>query len=464
MAAIGLIILSVSVVIALIAPLVFPFDPIKTQVSGEQDQPEWVMLFPDGYYLSKNMVVVNDPAFNNPSSVQQFSYSVDNAQVPYYSVSWSQIGQTPPQGSLQVSSYSSSTVHVQVSRAFHYPYNGPPKKFAIRPGFAVRASGVSLSQPVFVRFFIDRIGGENYTLWSANVTQNGSWQAPRNTLISDQQDFKSSVGIISPLAASDVIFPSIGDYVYGFQAIFYGPGTVNVDNLGLTMLGTAFGIFGTDAVGADLFAQTFWGTRISLLVGLIASFIGITLGLIVGLVAGYKSGLTDEALMRFTDMILVIPVLPLLIVLIAVLGASIYNIILLLGFLSWMGFARVIRSQVLSLKERSFVEAAKASGSGTSRILVKHIFPNIVSLTYVNLALTVPAAILSEAALSFLGLGDPTVPSWGHILANAEAAQAVGSWWWILPPGLAIAILSLSFVLIGYSLDEIFNPRLRRRR
>jgi peptide/nickel transport system permease protein len=261
-----------------------------------------------------------------------------------------------------------------------------------------------------------------------------------------------------------VIFSSITDYTFGFQATFYGPSKINVDNVNLKLYGSAYGLLGTDDLGNDLLAQNTWGARISLTVGLLASFIGISLGLIVGLIAGYKTGLVDEVLMRTTDMVLVIPALPLLLVLIAVLGASIFNIILVIGFLGWMGFARIIRAQVLTLKERPFVEAAKAAGAGTRQILTRHVFPNIISLTYVNLALTVPAAILTESALAFLGLFDPNTISWGRILDNAEVAGSLSVWWWVIPPGLGIAIVSVSFVLIGYALDEIFNPKLRLRR
>jgi peptide/nickel transport system permease protein len=139
---------------------------------------------------------------------------------------------------------------------------------------------------------------------------------------------------------------------------------------------------------------------------------------------------------------------------------------LIIGLLAWPGFARLFRSQVLSIRERPFIEAAKASGAGTAYIITKHVFPNIIALVYVNLALSVPAAIVGEAALSFLGLGDPTVITWGKMLELARGAGSAGSltWWWIVPPGIGIAILSLSFILIGYSLDELFNPRLRRRR
>jgi len=195
--------------------------------------------------------------------------------------------------------------------------------------------------------------------------------------------------------------------------------------------------------------------------------IGISLGLVIGLLAGFLGRFVDEVLMRFTDMLLVIPGLPLLIVLVAVLGPNIWNLILIIGFLGWMGFARIVRSQVLTLRERPFVEAAKAAGAGPGRIITRHIFPNIVSLTYVNLALTVPGAILSESALAFLGLSDPSVNSWGHMFYNVETSGSLSTfpppWWWVLPPGIGIALVSLSFVLIGYALDEIFNPKLRRR-
>ncbi len=217
-----------------------------------------------------------------------------------------------------------------------------------------------------------------------------------------------------------------------------------------------------------MWSQNIYGSRISLLVGLAATGIGISLGLAIGLLAGFLGKFVDEVLMRFTDMMLVIPGLPLLIVLVGVLGQNLTNVIIIIGFLGWMGFARIIRSQVLTLRERPFVEAAKAAGSGNMRIITRHIFPNIVSLTYVNLALAVPAAILTETALAFIGLSDPTVVSWGNIYHEAELKGALSlvppPWWWLIPPGVGISLVALSFILIGFALDEIFNPRLRRRR
>jgi peptide/nickel transport system permease protein len=164
-------------------------------------------------------------------------------------------------------------------------------------------------------------------------------------------------------------------------------------------------------------------------------------------------------------MLLVLPTLPLLIVMVAVLGANLNNLILLLGLLGWMGFARTVRSQVLSLKERPFVEAAIAIGAGKTHIIIKHILPNVMSLVYVSLATAVPGNIVAEAALSWLGFYDPNVMSWGRMLHDVQnTAGAIYNWWWVIPPGLCIAVLAVSFIMIGYALDEALNPRLRMRR
>jgi len=167
--------------------------------------------------------------------------------------------------------------------------------------------------------------------------------------------------------------------------------------------------------------------------------------------------------MRFADMLLVIPSLPLLLVLIAILGQSITNIIIVISMLGWMGFSRVVRSQVLSLKERAFIEAARAAGGSTVHIIMKHVLPNVMGLVYVSLATNVPAAITAEASLSFLGLGDPSIMSWGQMLHDIVYYAAIKELYWVIPPGLCIAMLAVSFVMIGFSLDEILNPRLRSR-
>jgi len=223
---------------------------------------------------------------------------------------------------------------------------------------------------------------------------------------------------------------------------------------------------GTDNLGRSVWAQLVWGARISLLVGLAATLIAIVLGSVVGIVAGFFEGWFGAVLMRLTEWFLVIPFLPLAIVLATILGPSVWNIIFVIGITSWPATARVIRAQVLSVKQRLYIERARALGASSSYVMGKHILPNVSPLILANLTLTVPVAILSETTLSFLGLGDPTRPSWGKMLDDAFSAGALSrnAWWYYLPPGLGIMAVVLAFVLIGQALEEILDPRLRERR
>ena len=223
---------------------------------------------------------------------------------------------------------------------------------------------------------------------------------------------------------------------------------------------------GTDNLGRSVWAQFVWGARISLLVGLAATLIAIVIGSTVGIVSGFFGRWFGAVLMRITEWFLVIPFLPLAIVLAAVLGPSVWNIILVIGVTSWPSTARVIRAQVLSVKERLYVERSRSLGASNRHLMSQHVFPNVSPLILANLTLTVPVAILSETTLSFLGLGDPTRASWGKMLDEAFSAGALSrnAWWYYLPPGLGIMIVVLAFVLIGQALEEILDPRLKEGR
>jgi peptide/nickel transport system permease protein len=223
--------------------------------------------------------------------------------------------------------------------------------------------------------------------------------------------------------------------------------------------------FGTDDLGRSVLTLTIYGTRISMLVGLVATLITVFIGTTIGLIAGYYGGWRETILMRFTDWFLVIPFLPLAIVLATLLGPSFFTVIFVIGITSWPSTARIIRAQVLSLKTRPYVERAQALGASDWHLVTRHILPNVGPLVFANTVLIVAVAILSESTLSFLGLGDPLHTSWGTILENAFGAGAPfsGNWWWIVPPGLAIVFVVLSFTMIGYALDDILNPKLRAR-
>ena len=223
-------------------------------------------------------------------------------------------------------------------------------------------------------------------------------------------------------------------------------------------------ILGTDYEGHDILTWLVFGTRAELMVGVTAAFFAVVVGTIVGLVAGYYTGLIDDLLMRATDVVLALPGLVIILLFAAVFGPSLLNIIIIIGILSWAGIARVIRSVTLSLKERAFIDAAIVSGASESRLIFRHIAPNVLGYTFLYMTFTISGAIVTEAILAFLGFGDINFVTWGMMLQFLQiSGHTLNAPWWLLPPGLAITLLCLSFYLIGRAFDEVVNPRLRRR-
>lgn len=225
---------------------------------------------------------------------------------------------------------------------------------------------------------------------------------------------------------------------------------------------------GTNHYGEDLLSRVIWGSRTSLLVGFAAASLSVIIGTLVGMVSGYYGGAPDSILMRITDLFLSVPTLPLMLIFAALFGKGVFNIILVLSILGWTGTARMVRSETLSLKERPLTEAAKAIGATDTHILGRHILPNVLPLILASMVLSIVNAILGEAWVSFLGFGvsleEP--PSWGIILYWADLKLAVinNYWWWIVPPGLLLMLLVLGFAFVSHALDQVLNPRLRRRR
>jgi peptide/nickel transport system permease protein len=220
---------------------------------------------------------------------------------------------------------------------------------------------------------------------------------------------------------------------------------------------------GTDELGRDVFRQTLVGGRISLLVGISATLIAIALGAGVGLISGFYAGWRDNVLMRVTDFFLVLPTIPLIVALAALFGQSVLVTSLVIGLTSWPQTARIIRSQVLSLRERPLVLRARSIGATDVRILGGHILPNVTPLILANLVLVLAGSVLAEATLSFLGLGDPVHVSWGTMLhfAFSSGAMGLGAWWYVLPPGIGIVALVMGFSLIGHSLERLLSPKSR---
>ena len=223
-------------------------------------------------------------------------------------------------------------------------------------------------------------------------------------------------------------------------------------------------ILGTDYEGHDILAWLVFGTRAELLVGVSAALFAVVIGTIVGLVAGFYSGLVDDILMRATDVVLALPFIVIALLFASIFGPLLVNIIIIIAVLSWAGIARVIRSVTLSIKERAFVDAAIISGASETRLIFRHIAPNVLPFTFLYMTFTVSGAIITEAILSFLGFGDPSNVTWGIMLSTIESTgHTLDAMWWLLPPGIAITLLSLAFYLIGRGFDSVVNPRLRRR-
>jgi peptide/nickel transport system permease protein len=218
---------------------------------------------------------------------------------------------------------------------------------------------------------------------------------------------------------------------------------------------------GTDEAGRSVLALVVWGARISLLVGFAATVISMAIGTVVGIASGHFGTWVGAILERITDWFLVIPFLPLAIALSTVLGASLLNVIVVIGVTSWPGTARLVRAQTLSVEARPYLERARVLGGGHWHQMSRHVLPNVMPLVLANTTLTVAIAILSETTLSFLGLGDPFRVSWGSMLDDAFAAGAIssGAWWYLLPPGLCVVIVVLAFTLVGRALENVLDPR-----
>ena len=278
------------------------------------------------------------------------------------------------------------------------------------------------------------------------------------------------------------IFATRGTYTYTLQVQAVPTGehpavSVRIASSTFKIVGGAFGILGTDDLGPDLWSQFVWGSRISLMIGIFSGIGAVAIGTFLGILSGYVGGFWDELLGRITDFILILPFLPLLIILVllfsqnpALLSQITTLVIILFSLISWPTIAKIIRAQVISVKERQYVEASRALGGGTGHILRRHLLPNVTGLVYSQVALNVAGFILLEAALDFLAVSfyPPNVTSWGTMLSFSLLPALTNAfndhvWWWFYPPGISIAFLSLAFVLVGFALDSVFNPRLRAR-
>ena len=368
------------------------------------------------------------------------------------------------------------TIDGEISRTTHqfgvnFDYDQFPNDFIYE--FALEYSGAPLLQMSVIR-----PDGIKLNLITTSLPYSEQKSTHTERIFSTDYSIKKNLALQSDkfsfeferLAAESIIFaqstngsPQRGNYIFTID--LYGADSENeIHKSQLIIGGKAFGIMGTDELRRDLAIGLLWGTPLALFIGLVVSMASVAAGLLYGVYAGYKGYKTDEVMMRFNDVIYALPALPFLIILSVTISSSIFVMVGFLMIFGWVGIAKVSRSMSLQIKTRGYVDAANMMGQKDSKIILKHIIPQLLPYTFASIAISVPAAITTEAGLSFLGLGDPTFPTWGQILhdANVFGAAARGMWWWIMPPGIMIAITGLAFVFIGNAFDSIVNPKLKK--
>jgi peptide/nickel transport system permease protein len=259
------------------------------------------------------------------------------------------------------------------------------------------------------------------------------------------------------------IDPLPGDYRVDVQVVVANPED-ELAPMQVTLGGTVFGIMGTDGLGRNLWQGLLYGFPVALLIATLTALLSTLIGASLGILSGFAGGATDSIVQRASDIISNVPTLPLLIFIVSILGRHLWLIMLVLVAFSWPGLTILVRSMVLQLREGQLVEAARAMGASRSRIMRRHVFPQVAPFIVAQMIFFAPGAILAEASLSFLGLGDPSIPTWGQMLEAGfrTGALYVGYWWWVLPPGILIVITALAFMLLALALEPVVDPRLRR--
>jgi len=354
---------------------------------------------------------------------------------------------------------------------FNFDFGDFPNDFIYE--FSAKYSGSPL-----LEIMVIRPDGMQLELLSTSLPNSDSVTTHTERIFSTDESIRKKLFLqsnkfgfaIDKLSSEDIVFsqadthqPLKGNYAYVIN--LYGVNSQNeIPESNLIIGGKAFGVMGTDELRRDLAIGLLWGTPLALFIGIVVAIASVTMGLLYGVYAGYKGKKTDEALMRFNDVIYALPALPFLIILSVTISNSIFLMIGFLTIFGWVGVAKVSRSMALQIKTRGYIDAAEMMGQKDSKIILRHILPQLLPYAFASIAISVPAAITTEAGLSFLGLGDPSFPTWGQILhdANVYGAASRGLWWWIIPPGIMIAITGLAFVFIGNALDVIVNPKLRR--
>jgi peptide/nickel transport system permease protein len=284
------------------------------------------------------------------------------------------------------------------------------------------------------------------------------WRLATQRLLHDKASMisLSVIGLIVLVA----IFAPVVAAITGHGPNQQFPAPIGVDAAGQPLGPSSHFLLGTDPLGRDILVRIAYGARISLIVGVLAAVISVAIGAVVGLAAGYFGGLTDSVLARVMDWLLAIPFLLLAISLVTVIGPGLTVLLIVIGFLGWASVGRIIRGQVLSIREKEYVEAARSLGAGPWRIMFIDILPNVIAPIIVYTSLLIPVSIVAEASLSFLGVGiPPPTPDWGSMIADSQNVFEYGAWWYLVFPSMALLITTLAFNIFGDGVRDAFDPR-----
>jgi|TARA_B100000959_G_scaffold109916_1_gene115915 peptide/nickel transport system permease protein len=434
----GIIILSTLIIISIVTMVTIPIETFQ-----EWNNPEKWILYPK----------VSTPVWVNLFMIEK---------IPEHKILDSPNIQTNSNGELFLTSHQFE---------INFEYDDFPNDFIYI--FSSEYSG----SPV-LEMSVIRPDGVKLELISTSLPHANSKTIHSERVFSTDESIKKNLSLqsekfsfsIEGLSSEDIVFskseinePLKGDYIFSVDIFSINSQPQSLESK-MVIGGKAFGIMGTDELRRDLAVGLLWGTPLALFIGLVVSIASVVMGLLYGVYAGFKGKKTDETMMRFNDVIYALPALPFLIILSVTISNSIFVMIGFLMIFGWVGIAKVARSMSLQIKTRGYVDAANMMGQKDSKIVLKHILPQLLPYAFASIAISVPAAITTEAGLSFLGLGDPSFPTWGQILhdANTFGASSRGLWWWIMPPGVMVAITGLAFVFIGNALDAIVNPKLKR--
>jgi len=499
----GILLLALYVGMAIGAPWIATHDPSPTaRVAPNYLAPQWVSVFdPEGIITDEWMpdTTLEDPDswmidpdapvfYRNGSNQDEFDHlyhkSTGDNDFNHVNLTWSHANEsmswrTPPDPE---DNLPASNDFVYFTQQFEWPYEALPNDVNMTLDFSITRTGDfaklegGLMFKVYV-WVIDSSGNwrnvyRSYPLYSEDYRARqidlsyidivAGWRGMDEDATGWQEDPNDILTVAVGLVPTAVFRNFLGATP---ELNYTGSVTASIKGVSLIAYGGYFGLLGTTDKGADAFSQLIYGSIISLTIGVLATAISTAIGVVVGLTAGYLGGKTDEILMRFVDFLLVIPGLPLMMIMASFLGPTTDNIIIVISILGWTGTSRLIRSQVMAEKNKAYVESARAIGASDTYIVMRHILPNVTPILFANITLGVVGAILSESGLAFLGLTDPSKPSWGRMLADAQGTGGFthGAWWVVVFPGLMITILSLAFTFVGHTLDQVLNPRLRER-